>query len=189
MEVMGMAASFSAKVHEKVVKVEDNGNFVVESTQTEGKVKFGDQEMDAPSSGASTSKFTPNGELVELTGEDTSEDSYRLAALSGIITANGKSYKVGDKISWEIKPEKRNGNTKGAGTATVKAVESVSGTECVVLEVSYKETTGSEPAESNGTVWLSTKDNAPMKFEGTYKNAPFPGAPGPITAKIKMERI
>jgi hypothetical protein len=65
----------------------------------------------------------------------------------------------------------------------------VGGVECVVIELTYKELVGSEPAEATGKAWQSTKDGSMVKYDGTYKNAPFPGAPGPINAVVKMERV
>lgn len=188
MEIMGTQAEFTFKVAEKVVKVEADGKFAVESSQMEGKIKFGDQEMDAPSSGSETTVYEASGEVVSISGADVTDANYRVSALQGMIV-DGGSYKVGDEIKWTVKPNAKNGNTKGEGKAKITKAEKWNSYDAVVIEYSYKEATGSEPAESAGTVWLNKADGSLLMYEGTYKNAPFPGAPMPITAKIKMERI
>ena len=187
-QVMGMEANFSAKVHEKVVKVESNGNYAVESTQTEGKVKFGDQEMDAPAGGATTTRYSAAGEVLDITGDDVSVDAFRLANMTAMSVPD-QAFKIGDKFNWDVKPTDKNGNTKGSGTVEVVGKEMVGSWESIKLKVMFKEGVGSEPAEVTGFVWQSTKDGSMVKFEGEYKNAPFPGAPGPINAKFKLERI
>ena len=58
-EVMGMSAIFTAKIKDKVTKVEANGDYSVESTQSEGKIKIDAQEMDAGGEGkATTTKYS-----------------------------------------------------------------------------------------------------------------------------------
>lgn len=187
-EVMGMNAVFTAKVTEKVTKVDENGNYTVESTQGEGKVKFGDQEMDAPAGTPTTTLYSAGGEVLEMTGDQVNADAFRIANLSAINVPD-KAFAKGDKHDYEIKASEKNGNTAGKGSLEVLGTEKVGDWDTIKIKYTYKETSGAEPAEGSGTIWLSAKDKSMVKYEGEYKNAPFPGTPGPINAKIKIERI
>jgi hypothetical protein len=187
-EVMGMEALFTAKVTEKVVKVDANGDYTIESTQGEGKVKFGDQEMDAPGGSPTTTKYSAAGEILEVKGDEVSDDALRIANMSS-WKFEGTDYKVGDVIKYETKASAKNGNVPSASEIKVDGLETLNGTAAVRLVYTYKETAGETPAESKGTAWVSQKDGSLIKVTGEYKNAPFPGAPGPINAKITIERI
>ncbi len=187
-EVMGMSAIFTAKIKDKVTKVEANGDYSVESTQSEGKIKIDAQEMDAEGGGATTTKYSAAGAILAITGQDTSEEALRMANMSAFAFED-RLYKKGETLTFENKPSKTNGNVSSKATVLVGATETLKGHECVLVTYDYKETSGEVPAESTGKVWISLKDGAPVMVEGVYKNAPFPGAPGPINAKVKIERL
>lgn len=187
-DVMGMSASFSAKIKEKVIRVDENGDYTIESSQSEGKVKLADQEMDAPDGGATTTKYSAAGQILEMKGEDVTDDAYRLANMNSWVFED-RTYKTGDVIKVNNKPSKLNGNVSSEATLTVGAVETVGKFTTVKLTFSYKETSGDAPAEASGTAWVDTSDGSLVKMVGEYKNAPFPGAPAPINAKMMMERI
>lgn len=187
-DVMGMNATFNAKVKEKVTKVDENGDYTIESSQSEGKIKFGDQEMDAPDGGTTTTKYSANGAILEIKGEDVGEDAIRLANMNA-WQFEPKSYKTGDVIEYETKAAATSGGVASKTRIVVGEVEKIGAWDAVKLTYTFKETTGEAPAESSGTAWLDAKTGSLIKAEGEYKNAPFPGAPGPINAKIKLERI
>jgi hypothetical protein len=187
-EVMGVNATFTAKIKDKVLKVDANGDYTIESTQSEGKISFNGQDMDAPGGEATSTKYSANGAILEMKGTEVSDDQMRIANMSA-FNFEDKTYNVGDKIAYETKPAKSNGNVGAKVELVVAGTEKVGEWDAVKVTYNYKELTGEAPAESTGTAWLSTKDATVIKVEGNYKNAPFPGAPGPINAKIKMERI
>jgi len=144
--------------------------------------------MDAPGGDPTSTKYSANGAILEMKGSEISDDQMRIANMSA-FNFEDKTYNVGDKIAYETKPAKSNGNVGAKVELVVAGTEKVGEWDSVKVTYSYKELTGEAPAESTGTEWLSTKDATVIKVEGNYKNAPFPGAPGPINAKIKMERI
>ncbi len=189
-EVMGMNAIFTAKLKDKVTKVEANGDYSVESSQSDGKIKLdGQEDMEAPSgNGPTTTKYSAAGAILSVTGEDTSEEALRMANMSAFAFED-RLFKNGETIVIENKASKLNGNVASKATVIVGATETIKGHECVVMTYDYKETSGEVPATSTGKVWISLKDGAPVMVDSVYKNAPFPGAPGPINAKVKIERL
>lgn len=189
-DFQGMAVSVTFLMTDKITKVDDNGNITSESTQSDMKIKMGDQEMDPPAAGdtpqVSTSKST--GEIVELKGEQVDANAYRMAAMSGFYFPE-KAVSVGD--SWEFKVVKNEklGTVAGIAKYKVEKFEKVGEWDTAVLTMDYKETEGGEPASASGKIWINTKDGSMVKMDGEWKNAPFPGAPGPINAKVVIERV
>jgi hypothetical protein len=186
-EIQGMEANFSALVVEKVTKVESNGNIVLESVQSEGKVSFSGQEMDVPGA-TQTYIYKPNGEVLEIKAEAVDSSVYRTANLTAFIVSD-KPVKVGDEWTTEIKKDEKTGAMAAKGTYKVEADEKIGDLECLKVKYSTKETEGGEAAATcEGFAWINKKDGSLVKSEGAWKNVPFPGAPGPINAKFTMVR-
>ena len=186
-ELQGMEANFTTLITEKVSKVESNGNYVLESTQSDGKVSFSGQEMDVPGS-VQTFTYKPNGEVVEIKAENVDASVYRTAILTSFIFAD-KAVKVGDDWTFEIKKDEKTGTVPAKQTYKVEAEEKVGDVDTFKVKFSTKETEGGDSAAScEGTAWISKKDSTLVKSEGVWKNVPFPGAPGPINAKYTMAR-
>ena len=186
-EVSGVEANFSTLVTEKVTKVESNGNYVLESAQSEGKVSFSGQEMEMP---ASTQTFTykANGEIVDIKADTVDASVYRTAHLTSFVVAD-KAVKVGDEWTTEVKKDEKTGAVAAKGTYKVEGEEKVGAFECFKVKFANKETEGGDAAATcEGVSWVNKKDGSLVKSEGSWKNVPFPGAPGPINAKFTMTR-
>lgn len=186
-EIQGMEANFTTLVTEKVSKVEANGNYVLESTQSEGKVSLSGQEMDVPGS-TQTFTYKANGEVVDIKADSVDSSVYRTANLTAFVVAE-KALKVGDEWTHEIKKDEKTGVLPAKGTYKVEAEEKVGDFETYKVKFTTKETEGGDSAAScEGIAWINKKDGTMVKSEGTWKNVPFPGAPGPINAKFVMTR-
>lgn len=186
-EIGGMEANFTAKVVEKVAKVESNGNFTVDSTQSEGKIMFGGQEMEAPEMSQSFT-YKATGEVVDIKAENTDSSVWRMANLQSFVVPD-KAMKVGDEWTIEGKKDEKTGAVATKGTFKIEAAETVGKYECMKVKFNVKETEGGDAAASaEGFSWVNKKDGTLAKVEGKWINAPFPGAPGPINAKIVMTR-
>lgn len=187
-EIQGMNISFGGDVIEKITEVKANGEFVVESSQENVKVKFGDQEQEMPSGGSTKTVYRPDGSVVEITGEQTDANAYRLANLNGFRYPTNP-LNAGDKWEIEIKADPKSGSVAAKGTFEVVGAEKVGNWDAVKIKYSVVETEGSEPATAEGTTWISTVDGNMIKTEGSWKNAPIAGAPAPINAKFTLERV
>jgi len=185
-DMQGTDIPMSMLVTEKVTKVEDNGNYTVESAQSEGKVTTDSGEMDIPGSTISTI-FKTTGEVVEVkTGETETSSAMRLANLQAFVVQD-KAVKVGDTWSVEIKKDEKSGAAAAKGTYKIEAQEKVGDYDCYKVTMSMKETEGDAPAGLDGTAWINVKDGGVVKMEGAWKNAPFPGV-GPLNVKFSMTR-
>lgn len=185
--VAGTDAVFSTLINEKITKVESNGNYTVESTQSDTKLSISGQDSEVPAQGPETTTFKATGEVVEIKSDQVGPEVYRLANLQSMIVQD-KAVKVGDEWTAEIKKDEKTGAVAAKGTYKVEAQEKVGDYDTYRIKYSFKETEGGDAAASvEGTVWVSTKDNTLVKAVGNWKNAPFPGA-GPIDAKITLTR-
>ena len=189
MQIQGSDVQYSASVAEKVTKVDEKGNYTVESTVSDGKIKFGDQEMPTGDAGSTTvSKTTPTGELIEVTGEGVDDPALRRSQLTQVVVP-ADEVKPGFKWSHESKAEKMNGNTAGKANYEIIGTEKVGSEDAIAIKFDFTETSGADPASSEGKVWISPKDGSMIKLEAQLKKAPIPEVPGgQVDMKITVEK-
>lgn len=188
LEVMGQQAKVTAITSEKVTKVDEDGTYTVESTQSDLKVQLGEQEIEPPASGATVEVRKANGTLVEIRGENVDSNSYRMNALSALVPSD-KPVKVGDTWTNDVKSDAKTGAVAAKAEYKVIGEEKVGDYETLKLKVTVKETEGSEPASSEFTLWLDKANWTMVKLDGKLINAPMPGAPTPVTANMTLERV
>lgn len=183
----GVAVEISADSTEKVLKVDEQGIYTLEQTQGAVHAKFGDQEQDIAEVGSPVqSKHKPNGEVIEMTGTDVDGNAMRLANLSLFVAPEAPA-KVGDKWTHEVAANPKNDNIGGKAEYEIASVEKIGDEDAVVVKFSYKEGSGSNPASSDGKVWLSAKTGVLLKLEAEYKQAPAPQV-GQIDMKIVVTK-
>jgi hypothetical protein len=183
-EVLGQQATFTGMVQEKVLKVAEDGNYTIESSQLEGKVNINGQEIEM-NSPPSVSVYKPGGDIVEIQG-DSSEAAYRSAILNQFFEP-GKPVAVGDSWTKEIAGAPRTGGIGAKADFKVLGEEKVGTVDTLKIKATIKET-GAEPASTESTVWLSKADSTLVKIEGKWNNVPMPGAPAPISGNVTMTR-
>lgn len=182
LEANGQAATFTALITEKVTKVADNGDITTESTESEGKVKLGDTDMDQPGTGTETLVSSSLGKVLTITSEQP--DPYRMANLQS-MQFPGKALKVGDSWETEVKKDDK-GSIPAKGSYKIEAQEKVGDVDAFRIKGGIKETVGEQPAGIDGTYWISVKDGSLIKMSGTFTNAPTPV--GILTMKVSMTK-
>lgn len=187
-EAQGMTVGLSALLKSKIVSVDANGDYTVEEEQSSMVITFGGQEMPMPPSPPTRSKMKANGEVISITGDDSGEDTYRAAALTSFYYPS-KAINVGDSWTFEGKGDDKLGIKPFTATYKFEAVETVGKYETAKISYTVKETGGSIPATAKGLIWLDTKASDMIKLESAWENFPTPGAPEPITGKIKVEKV
>jgi hypothetical protein len=192
-EAGGMQIKLKGLTTETILKVEDNGDYVVEEKNSEGKLLFGDQEVPMPDSAVRTARNS-KGEIQRISrpegdkdGEEADAQTYRMALMT-TFTPPEKPVAVDGTWAHESKADQKKGLPARKTEYKAAAVEKVQDQEAVKVEFKYKETEGDTPATSEGTHWISVKDGALLKSEAKLKNAPVPGAPAPMDLTIRMER-
>jgi len=184
----GMPVTVTATTQEKVLKVDDTGNYTLEQTQLDGKVSINGQDQDIPNSGPVVTVYKPNGEITTIQGDSATPDAYRMAML-GILVDPGKPLNPGDTWSYDIKGDSKTGVVAGTANFKIVDVEKVGDEDAVKVHGTIKETGGSDAASADWDEWIDKNDGSMIKYEGAWTNAPFPGAPAPLNAKIKLTKI
>lgn len=183
--MFGTDASYNSLLTEKVLKVEADGSYAVETTQSEYTARFDSEEMPLPAEDLARSVRTlsPSGEVLKLQAEITNDSAYRLSNLD-VFRPSDKPVNVGDTWKVELKPNVEQGTKAATADYKVEAAEKVGDADTLQISFTYKETEGTEPASAEGKFWIRTSDAVIAKMDAEWKNAPIAGAQGAVTAKV-----
>lgn len=183
----GQAVVFSSTLINKVVKVESDGNFVMESSTENAVVKFGDQEMPGPASPPVKVTFKPNGQVVRYESDDSGGQSMNSLFSS---TYPDKPVKIGDK--WDLETSMGENMPKIKVEYTAVGTEKINDTETLKVKV-VGQTVGAKEGENNmsydGHFWIDLKTGMTIRSELKIKGLPAQGAPMPIDGTLKMELV
>jgi hypothetical protein len=174
----------------KITKVAPNGYITLDTKDTNPTITVNGAKVAAPDTNNSheTSVIRPDGTVANVGGHDVSADRYREETLHTFLLPNF-ALAVGKVWTWNCKADPKTGVVKAKGTFKVIGSEVLLGTPVWKVSTKVIELTGSQPASCVGTEWISKVDGTTVSVKVTDSNMPFPGAPGPITARISMERI
>ena len=188
-DVSGNSAEFSGLQTQKVLEVATDGTYTVQSATSDVKVTFGGQEIAVPpdSVPSITTVYNVDGTVKEIRGDSAAADAYRASNLSTVFYT-GKEIKVGDTFNNDKPADKNTGATAYKSTYKVVGEEKVGSYDTWKIEFSVKESEGETPASSNGTVWVDKNDGAMVKSDAKWENAPFPGAPAPVSGSVSITR-
>lgn len=189
-ELPGMGgATVDGFVEEKVVTVDESGTFVIESQQKGTKITMeGQGEQAMPDEPPTKTKFNAEGAVLEITSDSpNAANSYRISNL-GAFRYPANAVKVGDEWSVDIAKDEKTGVEPAKMTFKVESSETVGSWSTVKVKVTAKESEGDTPATADGFVWIDIPTGIIVKSETNWINAPLPGAPFPINAKITVTR-
>jgi hypothetical protein len=185
LQVMGTDATIAADFVYKVTKVDKDGNYTIESSQQNMQINVSGQSMNPPDS-TDTTVNKANGEIVDFQTQNEDPNAWRLAELNGFVYPD-KPVNVGDEWTSTVTADSKKGTVAATCTYKVDSLEKIGTHDTAKIKVSYKETEGTDPAASDGFVWLDTKDSSMVKAESNWTNAPSPQ--GPVSAKVTIERV
>ena len=183
-QIMGTQADISADFEYKVTKVDTDGSYTIESSQKNMQVSAMGQTMNPPDS-KDTTVSKANGEIIDYQTENQDPSAWRMAELNSFVYPD-KPVNVGDSWQSKVVADPKKGTVAATCDYKVDSLEKVGNHDTAKIKVSYKETEGSDPASSDGFVWLDTKDGAVVKSEANWANVP--SQQGPISAKITVSR-
>ncbi|OYT73118.1 MAG: hypothetical protein CFK49_02095 [Armatimonadetes bacterium JP3_11] len=180
----GQNVTVTMPITNKVLKIEESGNIVMESAAGEMLIKFGDQEMPQPAPPASKITYKPNGAI-----EKAESAQGGLPANNFNAAFPDKPVKVGDKWSHTIKGQ--NGAPDIVNTLELVGVEKLGEAEVLKIKVTLRtaDTKESEGFSGDGFNWIDPKTGMLVKSEISVKGMVAEGAPMPLNGIIKMERI
>jgi hypothetical protein len=189
-EVAGNQATITAMSQSKVTKIDTDGSYTTEATQSDSKVSIGGQDMALPESPPIITVYNADGSVKMLLGEPetTSASAYRVANLQAVIDP-GKPLNVGDAWSIDIKADAKTGAAAAKADYKILGEEKVGDIDTIKVQATVKETSGTEPASSESTYWLEKGNGSKVKSESKWTNVPLPTAPGPISGTMTMTRV
>lgn len=188
MEVMGQSVGLTAILINKTTNVEANGDYTVESSQTEGKINFNGSEMELPSQGSTSTTFKADGTVLDVKGEGVEMGGYRMANLLTAIVPE-KPVKAGDTWTSEVKGDTKKNTVDVKGNYKFDAIEKTDAGEAAKVTYDLKEVGGEAPATVNGTAWIDVKTGNLLRVTNTWKDVPVPGAPTAVSGKMEMVLI
>jgi len=86
-----------------------------------------------------------------------------------------------------VKEDKKTGVVPAKGEFKLVAEEKLGAHDALKIKATVKETSGDNPAASDGFVWIDKKDGSMLKTEVKWTNAPVPGVGFPVAATVKIE--
>ena len=184
--VIGTEATLSSVMTQKVIRVDPDGGYLVQSTPSEGKVTMGGQELPTGNMTVLTN-YGPNGEVREIRSEGMDAAGYRMANLTS-FHAPTKAVAVGDSWTSEGKADPKTGSANWRADYKVLVEEPRDGVPTLKMEVAARETEGSEAGKAVGFVWVG-KDGVVIRSELDWTNVAVPGAPGPVNGRIVQSLV
>lgn len=179
----GQSMLATTTITNKVLKVEENGNILMESASGEVIVKFGDQEIPQPAPPATKITFKPNGSVAKVEGGDGLMQQMNASQL----VFPDKPIKVGDKWSETVKDP--DGDIKI--DYELVSVEKVNDVEALKIRTTGRVVNAKEGEgfSADGFVWVDPQTGMVVKIEIRVKGTQAEGAPMPIDGTLKMELV
>lgn len=185
----GTQVNVRSTVTEEVQDIKDNGDYVIKSSQTETVATVNGQEFPPEPDAGNVITYNALGDVLDIKAlaSVVGSSEWRLANL-GLLRAPDQPVKVGDAWTYKIAGKSQAG-VDAIADYKLLATEKIGDRLTLKISAKIKETTGSAPASSDGTVWVDAKDFSMVKTETTWTNAPVPGAPMPINGKIAISLL
>jgi|GEM_PF-1953073 len=173
---------FTAKLNSKVLKIKPNGDYDIQSTTTEAKVKHGlHVEPLEDNAKPTVDTYNKRGEKIATTEEDNSSDEANpglnsIDAITDQLTPKSP-VKLGESWTAFLQPNKK--LNREAGKVVYTLVGQTKQGNYTVLKIGFKytETEKDQPLTSDGYVMLNLQDYSLVRFEGTLKGAKFSSDP------------
>ena len=183
----GQEINVSADVDYKTTKVDTDGSYTTVSTQKNLTIEVGGQSFSPPGSEASSTTVSKaSGEIVTYESSVPNPDGLRTSMINNFIFPD-KPVDVGDEWNFKVKADDKKGLMDATSTFKVDSLEKIGKHDTVKIKASYKETSGSEPASSEGFMWIDTADGSLVKANMTWNNVPSPQ--GAISGPVSLERV
>jgi hypothetical protein len=186
-DVQGQLATMDSTVVQKIISVDPNGTYSVQSNTVNGKVIFSGTEMPTQNNTV-TIIYKVSGEPVSITGDLVDPLSLRVQNLT-MLKRPDNNVKVGDAWLVDIKADAATDKPSLHGTFKLAGEEAVGVVQTLRVEATINEGDVKIPAHTVTTFWISKDDGSIVKYDCKYTNMQFPGAPLPLSGTLSMTRI
>lgn len=186
-DLQGQKITLFSTLNEKIVLVQENGNYVIETkySNTHRATKDADTEFTVE---PDVMTYAGSGEIVGIRSKAT-PSLYRGANLLGIFLPDGP-VKKDDVWKKEIKGNTKLGTVDIAAEYKVVGQEKVGSFDCLIVNGTTKELSGKDPASTEQILWLNVADATLVKRTVTFKNLPTDKKTQPmVSAKLVVTRV
>jgi hypothetical protein len=187
MDLQGVQAQMTSTVVQKVLKVDTDGTYSVQSNTTGGQVQFSGQLMKIPLN-QSVTTYKANGDILSVTGDQIDPSNLRAEMLTMLRRPDGK-VKIGDSWQLEVKADAAAKSPSLHGSFKFVGEELVGTIPTLKVEAKVTEGDIANGGNTDTTYWLSKDDGSYVKYECHYVNMPFAGAPAPMSGSLSMMRV
>ncbi len=187
-----MDITFTSIMTERILKIEDNKNVTVESTQSDFGLYVGGQDMSSMMSGQVIKALTvmkPNGEVVKRSSEGGNEmENPRMEEMMVTLYPD-KPLRLGDSWTREVKGDTSKGTVDAEATYKYEGKEKIGDWDCYKISYTYNEKRGRAPMSAKGTIYIAVENGTMVQSDMSVQNVEFqPGLP-PANAVFKVTRI
>jgi hypothetical protein len=174
LDINAAPAAFKSKVVLKVIKVDTDGTYSVQSNSLDGTVTYQGTEI-AMQRPITVTLYKPDGEIISVSGQQTDPTSFRVANLTAFRRPDNP-VKLGESWPFDVKADAKTGAVAAQGTFKLEDEETIGTYDTLKGSVS-------------GTYWVNKADGSLVKYSGKWTNISFSGAPTPISGSITMTRL
>jgi hypothetical protein len=185
----GEEVTYKSLLTERISVVEDTGNYVIETAQSEYSAAFGEDEVnvsdrDMPQT---ATVYGPRGDIIQVRGSLANDAVYRMSNL-GAVRLSQSPVVMGGSWTSKVAADTKTGVREATATYTLEGEEKIGEWDSYRVKLEYKEAGENDPASAEGTVWISKSDSNVTKYQAEWKNAPVPGLPNPVTVRVSYVR-
>lgn len=192
--------NFESDLLMKVLKVDENGDYELETSTKNSKISFqGEEEMVPEENDPTIEKYSSKGERLsqpdkkdDSGADEEDEDANPIGKVLSEVTnfiAPEKPVKKGDKWVRDVKGDEKAKVEAAKLEYEVVGKEREGDFEVIRVDYKYKQTEAREPVTAEGTFRIKKDDFSLVSFEATVEGFKMdPDAPTG-TAKLKMKRV
>ncbi|RYG45091.1 hypothetical protein EON79_13415, partial [bacterium] len=175
-EIPGAQATLEGLVTEKTIKIDADGTYTIEASQSELKAMIGDNELPIPSTPPQIVVYKPGGQIGEIRGESIDGSAYRMALLNGFFEPE-KPVALNETWTREFPADAKLGTVAAKAEFKIVGEEKFGNYDTLKISANITEVGNSEPGSNVGTFWINKADWSLVKQEGKWTNVPAPNAP------------
>jgi hypothetical protein len=166
------SVEYTSTLTYKVVELKPNGDISLLSEQTGIKMRHFENEITANDPPATFITYDAQGYVQSISGEDIDGEDYRFQVLNALVWPK-QEVGVGSRWSAVLAADSSLGTRAGTAEYEVAARETLLGKDTLKLRYTIRETEGSEPARSEGSMWIDIATGAKVKVLSKMVNAPL----------------
>jgi hypothetical protein len=186
MDATSGEAKLESKILQKVLKVDPDGTYSMQSNTLAGTLEVSGEKLDMPKN-SSVAVYKPTGEVVSISGDRVDQTIMRSQNLT-MLKRPENMVKRGDTWTLTIKSDPASKSPSVQGTFTFDGEETIGSYQTLKVRSQVSEGDVPNPGSVIATFWVNKTDGSLVKEECKYTSMTFPGATAPLSGTLAMTR-